>query len=129
MGSSVPSCTTVTSISVTNTEKYGFPIFSVYCSTDLFFYLKKNLNFFSSVSAYPEKIRQRRLSAGESSGIARSLPLTVPIHKHPLLSKVTVLTDRGSFDRNSLDIFSWSKFCNNLGVWPNSFLVSWSNYF
>ena len=39
------------------------------------------------ISAYPERIRQHRLSVGETLGIARSLPLSVPIHKHPLLSK------------------------------------------
>jgi hypothetical protein len=33
-----------------------------------------------------------------------------------------------SLDQISLDIFSWSKFSNNLGVWSNSFLVSWSKF-
>lgn len=43
-------------------------------------------DFFDENTAYPsDKLRQRRLSDG--LGMARSLPLSVPIHKHPLLSK------------------------------------------
>ena len=41
-----------------------------------------------------------------------------------------VKKDRGSFDLNSLDIFSWSKVSVKLGVWSKLFffLVSWSNF-
>ncbi len=40
------------------------------------------------LSAYPsDRVRVPRTSGGETVGLARSLPLTVPFHKHKLLQK------------------------------------------
>jgi hypothetical protein len=50
------------------------------------------------------------------------LPVWVARYRH---------TGKRSLDQISLDIFSWSKFSVNLGVWSeffNFFLVSWSNF-
>ncbi len=38
-------------------------------------------------------------------------------------SKISQFMGKRSLDRISLDIFSWSKVSNNLGIWPNSFLA------
>ena len=47
--------------------------------------------------------------------------------KHRLLTvQVLQKGDRGSVDRISLDLFSWSKVSVKFGVWSNAFFVTWS---
>ncbi len=47
--------------------------------------------------------------------------------KHRLLTvQVLQKGDRGSVDKISLDLFSWSKVSVKFGVWSNAFFVTWS---